>query len=44
VDWIMLRAGQHPIQTTSCTIVHDAEPPVYASDHYPVVAELLVLA
>jgi endonuclease/exonuclease/phosphatase family metal-dependent hydrolase len=44
VDWIMLRAGQHPVQTTSCTIVRDAEPPVYASDHYPVVAELLVLA
>lgn len=42
VDWIMLRSGQQPIQTTSCTIVRDAEPPVYVSDHYPVVTELLI--
>ena len=44
VDWILLRADQQQLQTTSCTIVRDAEPPVYASDHYPVVAELLMLA
>lgn len=42
VDWIMVRAGQQPIQTTSCTIVRDAEPPVFVSDHYPVVTELLI--
>jgi endonuclease/exonuclease/phosphatase family metal-dependent hydrolase len=42
VDWIMLRSGEQPIQTTSCTIVRDAEPPVYVSDHYPVVTELLI--
>jgi endonuclease/exonuclease/phosphatase family metal-dependent hydrolase len=42
VDWIMVRSGHQPIQTTSCTIVRDAEPPVYASDHYPVVAEFLI--
>lgn len=42
VDWIMVRAGTQPIQTTSCTIVRDAEPPVFVSDHYPVVAELLI--
>lgn len=42
VDWLMVRSGQLPIQTTSCTIVRDAEPPVFVSDHYPVVAELLL--
>ena len=42
VDWLMLRSGQLPVQTTSCTIVHEAEPPIYVSDHYPVVAELLI--
>jgi endonuclease/exonuclease/phosphatase family metal-dependent hydrolase len=42
VDWIMARAGQLPVQTTSCTIVRDAEPPVFVSDHYPVVTELLI--
>jgi len=42
VDWIMVRSGQQPIQTTSCTIVRDAEPPIFVSDHYPVVAELLI--
>lgn len=42
VDWIMARAGQQPLQTLSCTIVRDAEPPIFASDHYPVVTELLI--
>ena len=46
VDWIMLRPGKQPdsqpVQTLSCTIVRDAEPPVYVSDHYPVVTELLI--
>jgi endonuclease/exonuclease/phosphatase family metal-dependent hydrolase len=43
VDWIMLHGGQSAWQTTSCTIVRDAEPPVFASDHYPVVTEVLVV-
>jgi endonuclease/exonuclease/phosphatase family metal-dependent hydrolase len=37
VDWILARGK---LRTTSCTIVRDAEPPLYASDHYPVVAEM----
>jgi len=44
VDWILARAGNTPnavrVETASCTIVRDAEPPLYPSDHYPVVAEL----
>jgi endonuclease/exonuclease/phosphatase family metal-dependent hydrolase len=43
VDWILTRDGMQRIQTRSCTIVHDAEPPLYPSDHYPVVSELIVV-
>jgi endonuclease/exonuclease/phosphatase family metal-dependent hydrolase len=42
VDWIMARSGRLPVQVISCTIVRDAEPPIYVSDHYPVTAELLI--
>jgi endonuclease/exonuclease/phosphatase family metal-dependent hydrolase len=40
VDWILARGD---LRTTSCTIVRDAEPPLFASDHYPVVAEMRLL-
>ncbi len=44
VDWILTRDGAaRRAQTTSCTVVHDAEPPIYPSDHWPVVTELLLL-
>jgi endonuclease/exonuclease/phosphatase family metal-dependent hydrolase len=43
VDWILSRDGDQRVQTTSCTIVRDAEPPVFASDHYPVVTEFVLL-
>ena len=42
VDWILVRNGTQPIQTTSSTIVRDASPPTYPSDHYPVVSELIL--
>jgi endonuclease/exonuclease/phosphatase family metal-dependent hydrolase len=46
VDGIRPRPGKQPttqpVQTLSSTIVRDAEPPVYVSDHYPVVTELLI--
>jgi endonuclease/exonuclease/phosphatase family metal-dependent hydrolase len=41
VDWILTHDGaKQRLLTTSCTIIRDAAPPVYASDHYPVVTEL----
>lgn len=40
LDWILLLDGLQHIETLSHMIVHDADPPVYASDHYPVVAEV----
>jgi endonuclease/exonuclease/phosphatase family metal-dependent hydrolase len=43
VDWILTRDGAQHLQTSSSTIVRDAAPPIYPSDHYPVVSELVVL-
>ena len=43
VDWVLARDGAKRLQTTSCTIVRDAQPPLYPSDHYPVVSELLLV-
>lgn len=41
LDWILLRDGAHAGWTVrSCDAIRDAEPPVYPSDHYPVLAEL----
>ena len=42
VDWILAKGGAQPLQTTSSTIVRDATPPTYPSDHYPVVSEILL--
>jgi endonuclease/exonuclease/phosphatase family metal-dependent hydrolase len=43
IDWILMRDGVQRWQTRSCSIVRDAQPPLYPSDHYPVVAELLLV-
>ena len=43
VDWLLTRDGASRLQTTSCTIARDADPPVYPSDHFPVVAEVVLL-
>jgi endonuclease/exonuclease/phosphatase family metal-dependent hydrolase len=43
VDWILTQDGTHRLQTSSSTIVRDATPPIYPSDHYPVVSELVML-
>ena len=42
VDWILTRDGVQKISTLSCIVVRDAEPPFYPSDHYPVIADLLL--
>ena len=38
-DWILLRDDKGRIRSTSCEIVREAQPPLYPSDHYPVVAD-----
>lgn len=43
VDWILTRMGSKRFQTSSCTIVRDAAPPLYPSDHYPVVSETVLM-
>jgi endonuclease/exonuclease/phosphatase family metal-dependent hydrolase len=37
-DWILLRDPQRHMHTTWCDIIRDAQPPLYPSDHYPVLA------
>ncbi len=39
IDWILIRGG---LKTRNCEIIHQAKPPVYPSDHFPVAAKLRV--
>ena len=43
IDWILTLDGLQSFQTKSCVIIRDAEPPLYPSDHYPVLSELLFI-
>lgn len=40
IDWILTKNGQQSLESRSFQIITDAEPPLYPSDHYPVIAEL----
>lgn len=40
IDWILTRDGSMRLQTIASTIVHDGQPPVYPSDHWPVITDL----
>jgi endonuclease/exonuclease/phosphatase family metal-dependent hydrolase len=40
IDWILWRDDAHTLAPLGCQIVRDAEPPLYPSDHYPVIADL----
>jgi endonuclease/exonuclease/phosphatase family metal-dependent hydrolase len=40
IDRILTRAGASQVHAESCEIIRDAAPPVYPSDHYPVLAEI----
>lgn len=41
IDWVLIRDGDSQrIMTEDFRILQDAEPPVYPSDHYPVMARL----
>ena len=40
IDWILLRDGVQGWQTHRCEIITNAAPPLYPSDHYPVLAEV----
>lgn len=44
LDWVLLRGGSGVRwEVRSCSIVRDEEPPLYPSDHYPVVADLTLV-
>lgn len=40
IDWILMRPGAIVLTTVACEILTDAEPPLYPSDHYPVLATI----
>ena len=40
MDWVLVHPGRAQVTVRSHTILRDEEPPVYPSDHYPVVGEL----
>lgn len=43
IDWVLLRDGARARWDVDfCEILRDAEPPVYPSDHYPVLARLSI--
>ena len=45
IDWILLRDGAGgSVRALSCEIVRDAAPPLYPSDHFPVVADVEIVA
>jgi endonuclease/exonuclease/phosphatase family metal-dependent hydrolase len=40
IDWILTKDATQAFQAVSCFVIKDAEPPLYPSDHYPVLTEL----
>ncbi len=40
IDWILTLDGAQRWQTRACQIIRDEAPPLYPSDHYPVLAEI----
>lgn len=42
LDWILFAGSSRFLLPLSCEIIRDAQPPVYPSDHYPVVADFEV--
>ncbi len=44
IDWILLRDGRKRWSVASCALIYDAEPPLYPSDHFPLLADLALAA
>ena len=42
IDWVLTRNGKHRVETQACAIIRDQALPLYPSDHYPVVADLVM--
>jgi endonuclease/exonuclease/phosphatase family metal-dependent hydrolase len=43
-DWILARNETCSFTVHSCEILRDAAPPIYPSDHYPVLTELVLIS
>ena len=43
IDWILLSDGESHLEAKNCQTARDSQPPIYPSDHYPVIADLWVL-
>jgi len=43
-DWILTRNGISSFKVSSCEILRDASPPIYPSDHYPVLTDLVLIS
>lgn len=43
VDWILGRGGAQQLQTVSSSVIRDAMPPLFPSDHYPITTEFIIL-
>jgi endonuclease/exonuclease/phosphatase family metal-dependent hydrolase len=43
-DWILTRNELSLFRVSSCEILRDASPPIYPSDHYPVLTELVLIS
>jgi endonuclease/exonuclease/phosphatase family metal-dependent hydrolase len=39
IDWIMLRDAERKLRAVNASIIRDAAPPLFPSDHYPIVAD-----
>lgn len=42
IDWILTMDGRQRLRTQRYILARDQEPPVYPSDHYPVIADLVI--
>ena len=40
IDWILVKDVKVSLHVQDCQIITDAQPPLYTSDHYPVIATL----
>lgn len=41
VDWVLVRDGGVRVRVLRCEIIRVSEPPLYPSDHYPVLADVV---
>ena len=43
IDWILMRGNGRELRCESCEIITHTQPPLFPSDHYPVVADIDML-